>query len=48
MKNELKSLSDAIRYFADEYVCINTVAAMRWPSGPVCPAAGLWRNASTF
>jgi transposase-like protein len=38
MKNELKTLSDAIRYFADEQVCIDTVAAMRWPKGPQCPA----------
>jgi transposase-like protein len=37
MKNEVKTLSDAIRYFADEQVCIETVAAMRWPNGPVCP-----------
>jgi len=40
MKNELKTLSDAIRYFADEYVCIDTVAQMRWPNGPVCPVCG--------
>jgi transposase-like protein len=38
MKNEVKTLTDAIRYFADEQVCIDTVAAMRWPNGPVCPA----------
>ena len=38
MKNELKTLSDAIRYFSDEQVCIDTVAAMRWPDGPQCPA----------
>ncbi|MGA2438249.1 MAG: IS1595 family transposase [Acidobacteriaceae bacterium] len=38
MENELKTLSDAIRYFSDEQVCIDTVADMRWPRGPVCPA----------
>lgn len=38
MKNEVKTLSDAIRYFSDEQVCIDTVAAMRWHNGPVCPA----------
>jgi transposase-like protein len=38
MKNELKTLPDAIRYFSDEQVCINTVAAMRWPDGVQCPA----------
>lgn len=36
--NELKTLTDAIRYFADEQVCIDTVAAMRFPDGPQCPA----------
>jgi transposase-like protein len=38
MKNELKTLLDAIRYFADEQTCIDTVAGMRWPNGPQCPA----------
>ena len=38
MANELKSLSDAIRYFANDQVCIDTVASMRWPNGPACPA----------
>jgi transposase-like protein len=38
MKNALKTLADAIRYFADEQVCIDTVALMRWPDGPHCPA----------
>jgi transposase-like protein len=37
MKNDLKTLVDAIRYFADEQVCIDTVAQMRWPDGPACP-----------
>ena len=32
-----KSLIEAIQYFSDEQVCIDTVAAMRWPEGPVCP-----------
>ena len=38
MMNELKTLVDAIRYFSDEQVCIDTVAGMRWPDGPRCPA----------
>ena len=38
MKNELKTLQDAIRYFSDEQVCIDTVAAMRFPNGAQCPA----------
>jgi transposase-like protein len=33
-----KTLQQAIRYFTDEQICIDTVAAMRWPNGPVCPA----------
>lgn len=34
----IKSLADAIRYFADELVCIHTVAQMRWMDGqPICP-----------
>lgn len=41
MMNELTTLVDAIRYFADEQVCIDTVAAMRWPDGPQCPVCGM-------
>ena len=33
-----KTLQQAIRYFSDEQVCIDTVAKLRWPKGPVCPA----------
>jgi transposase-like protein len=33
-----KTLQQAIKYFSDEQVCIDTVAALRWPSGPTCPA----------
>ena len=40
MKNDLKTLSDAIRYFADEQECIDTVAGMRWSDGPACPKCG--------
>jgi transposase-like protein len=35
-----KTLQQAIRYFSDEQVCIDTVAALRWPHGPVCPKCG--------
>jgi transposase-like protein len=35
-----KTLQQAIKHFSDEQVCIDTVAAMRWPEGPVCPACG--------
>src|SRR5271167_1379203 len=34
------TLQQAVRYFSDEQVCIDTIAKMRWPSGPVCPACG--------
>ena len=36
--NKPKTLQQAIRCFSDEQVCIDTVAKMRWPNGPVCPA----------
>ena len=36
-----KTLQQAIRFFGDEQVCIDTVAEMRWPDGkPTCPACG--------
>jgi len=38
MKNEVKTLADAIRYFTDEQTCIDTVAGLRWSNGPECPA----------
>jgi transposase-like protein len=44
MANEVKSLADAIRYFSDEQVCIDTVAALRWPNGPSCPKCGSKSN----
>jgi transposase-like protein len=35
-----KTLQQAIQYFSDEQVCIDTVAALRWPEGVECPACG--------
>lgn len=35
-----KTLQQAIRYFSNEQVCIDTIAKMRRPNGPVCPACG--------
>src|ERR1035437_7554907 len=32
-----QTLQQAIQYFSDEQVCIDAVAAMRWPEGPHCP-----------
>jgi transposase-like protein len=35
------TLVDAVKYFSNEQVCIDEVAAMRWPDGQVfCPACG--------
>lgn len=33
-----KTLQQAIKHFSDEQVCIDAIAAMRWPNGPACPA----------
>lgn len=35
-----KTLQQAIKYFSDEQVCIDTVAELRWPNGPICPKCG--------
>jgi transposase-like protein len=35
-----KTLQQAMKHFSDEQVCIDTVAALRWPNGPVCPKCG--------
>ena len=34
---EKKGLLEAIRYFSDPKICVETVAAVRWPDGPRCP-----------
>lgn len=40
-KRQPKTLQDAIRHYSDEQVCIDAVAALRWPDGkPTCPACG--------
>lgn len=31
------TLQEAIRYFADESLCLQFVAQLRWPHGPICP-----------
>src|SRR5438105_4112030 len=35
-----KTLQSAIKHYSDEQVCIDAVARLRWPDGPVCPACG--------
>jgi transposase-like protein len=37
MNKDIKTLADAIKHFADEQVCIDTIADMRWRRGPECP-----------
>src|ERR1051326_323931 len=38
MDAQVTTLQQAIRYFSDETVCIDTVANLRWPDGvPRCP-----------
>ena len=34
---ENKGLLEAIRYFSDPKICVETVAEVRWPKGPKCP-----------
>lgn len=31
------TLLEAVRYFSDPDICVEYVAALRWPDGPVCP-----------
>ena len=39
------TLIDAIRYFSDEQICIDEVAAMRWPDGQIsCNGCGEFGN----
>jgi transposase-like protein len=35
--NEQSGLLDAIRFFSDPLVCLETVAKAKWPNGPECP-----------
>ena len=40
MDREPRTLQEAIRYFSDPAVCLEFMAALRWPDGPVCPTCG--------
>jgi transposase-like protein len=40
MKKLPTTLVEAIRYFSDPEMCVQYVAAMRWPDGPICPNCG--------
>src|ERR1035441_9247880 len=38
INNNLPSnLIEAMRHFSNPIVCLTTVAAVRWPNGPICP-----------
>src|SRR5271169_2882848 len=37
MDTKPKTLQQAVKHFSDEQVCIDAVAALRWPNGPICP-----------
>src|SRR5436305_6513176 len=40
MANEPKTLTDAIKFFADADNCLNYLKARRWPTGVLCPTCG--------
>src|SRR5271166_5980404 len=40
MKNEPKTLQQAIQYFADPQNCLDYIVARRWRDGVVCPTCG--------
>jgi hypothetical protein len=40
MAHEPKTLTEAIRYFADPDNCLNYLKARRWPNGVSCPKCG--------
>ena len=40
MSTEPATLVEAIRHFADPDVTLNTMVALRWPSGVCCPTCG--------
>ena len=44
MENQVKTLSDAIRYFSNPQVCIDTVSGLKWPDGPECPKCNAKSN----
>src|SRR6266567_8343321 len=35
--NEKSGLLEAIRYFSDPMICLETVSKAKWPKGPECP-----------
>src|SRR5579863_5422534 len=41
--NEKSGLIEAIEYFSDPMVCLETVSKAKWPDGPECPKCGAKR-----
>lgn len=39
-----RTLTEAVRYYSEAQNCIDAVAALRWPNGPVCPKCGVEQN----
>src|ERR1700690_3797279 len=40
MSTEPQTLLEAIRYFADPDIALNTMVSLRWPDGVSCPTCG--------
>jgi hypothetical protein len=40
MQQEPKTLTEAIRHFADPDVSLKTMVQLRWPDGVTCPSCG--------
>lgn len=41
--NDKSGLLEAIRYFSDPMICLETVSKAKWPKGPECPKCGCKR-----
>ena len=41
--NEKSGLMEAIEYFSDPMVCLETVSKAKWRNGPECPKCGAKR-----
>lgn len=38
--DEPKTLTEAVRHFSDEDICVGFMAELRWPNGAICPTCG--------
>jgi hypothetical protein len=48
MATEIKTLQEAILYFADPKHCREYLVARRWPNGVICPRYGSFPRKSTI